>query len=90
MYQALGQLNLLQEDEIVWALHAYIKAEEKDRIHTVNHYEHVRFTSAREASRIHPFIVNHLKLTEQRIDQALEMLTRYPEIEAHLKPEIGE
>ncbi|KAK3698267.1 hypothetical protein RRG08_026365 [Elysia crispata] len=78
------------EDEIVWALHAYIKAEEKDRIHTVNHYEHVRFTSAREASRIHPFIVNHLKLTEQRIDQALEMLTRYPEIEAHLKPEIEE
>ncbi|GFN94385.1 beta-amyloid protein [Plakobranchus ocellatus] len=86
----LSALDEGDEEEIVWALHAYIKAEEKDRIHTVNHYEHVRYTSAREAKRIHPFIVNHLRLTEQRIDQALEMLTRYPDIEAHIRPEIEE
>ncbi|CAG5120904.1 unnamed protein product, partial [Candidula unifasciata] len=71
-------------------LRGYIKAEEKDRLHTVNHFEHVKYSAPSEAAHIRPFIVNHLHLSEQRIDQALEMLKRDPEIEAKVRPEIDE
>ncbi|XP_055867532.1 amyloid-beta precursor-like protein isoform X1 [Biomphalaria glabrata] len=77
-------------DRIIRYLRGYIKAEEKDRMHTVNHFEHVKYSSPREAARIKPLIVTHLRLSEQRIDQALEMLTRYPDIEVKVKPEIDE
>ncbi|BFZ25606.1 hypothetical protein BsWGS_28646 [Bradybaena similaris] len=71
-------------------LRGYIKAEEKDRMHTVNHFEHIKYSAPQEAVRIHPVIVNHLRLSEQRIDQAMGMLKRYPEIEAMVRPEVEE
>ncbi|KAH9504507.1 hypothetical protein Btru_062979 [Bulinus truncatus] len=77
-------------DKIFRYLRSYIKAEEKDRLHTVNHFEHLKYSAPREAARMHPLIINHLRSTEQRIDQALEMLTRYPDIEVKVKPEIDE
>jgi len=80
-----GDTERITED-----LQAYIKSEEKDRMHTVNHFEHVKFSNAKEAKRIQPFIVNHLRLSEQRIDQAMDMLARYPDIEIKVKPEVDE
>ena len=32
----------------------------------------------------------HLKLCQQRIEQALEMLERYPDVECKVRPEIGQ
>jgi hypothetical protein len=77
-------------DKIEKALTAYIRSEEKDRMHTVNHFEHLKYSNAREAIRVHPFIANHLRLSEQRIDQSLAMLTRYPDVEVKVKPVIDE
>ena len=71
-------------------LRNYIKAEEKDTMHTVNHYSHVKATNEAEATRIHPHVIKHLKLCQQRMEQALEMLERYPDIESKVRPEIGE
>ena len=71
-------------------LRNYIKAEEKDTMHTVNHYSHVKATNEAEATRIHPHVIQHLKLCQQRMEQALEMLERYPDIERKVRPEIGE
>lgn len=69
-------------------LRNYIKAEEKDTMHTVNHYSHVKATNEAEATRIHPHVIQHLKLCQQRMEQALEMLERYPDIERKVRPEI--
>jgi len=80
-----GDAEMITDD-----LLAYIKSEEKDRMHTVNHFEHVKFSDAKEAKRIQPFIVNHLKLSEERIDQAMKLLTRYPDIENKVKPEVAD
>ena len=71
-------------------LRNYIKAEEKDTMHTVNHYSHVKATNDAEATRIHSHVIKHLKLCQQRMEQALEMLERYPDIESKVRPEIGE
>jgi len=90
MDKYMKSLDEGDNEDILHDLRNYIKAEEKDRMHTVNHFEHVKFSNAKEALRIHPFIVNHLKLSEQRIDQALEMLNRYPEVEVKIRPEIEE
>ncbi|XP_059172990.1 amyloid-beta precursor-like protein isoform X2 [Physella acuta] len=80
----------VQVERIIRYLRGYIKAEEKDRMHTVNHFEHVKYSNPQEAARIHPLIINHLRLSEQRIDQALQLLTRYPDVEVKVKPEIDE
>lgn len=71
-------------------LRNYIKAEEKDTMHTVNHYSHVKATDQAEAARIHPHVIQHLKLCQQRMEQALEMLQRYPDIEKKVRPETEE
>lgn len=70
-------------------LRNYIKAEEKDIMHTVNHYSHVMATDPAEATRIHPHVLQHLKLCQQRMEQSLEMLQRYPDVEKKVRPEIG-
>ena len=59
-------------------------------MHTVNHYSHVKATNDAEATRIHSHVIKHLKLCQQRMEQALEMLERYPDIESKVRPEIGE
>ena len=58
-------------------------------MHTVNHYSHVKEGDVEEAIRIHPHVIQHLKLCQQRMEQALEMLNRYPDIESKVRPEIG-
>lgn len=72
------------------SLRQYIKAEEKDTMHTINHYTHIKNTNAAEATRIHPHVIQHLQLCQQRMEQALEMLKRYPDIERKVRPEIEE
>lgn len=79
-----------QVSHIAKNLRQYIRAEEKDITHTVDHYSHVRQTNSAEATRIHPHVIKHLQLCQQRMEQALEMLERYPDIERKVRPEIGE
>jgi len=90
MDKYLKSLQHGDAEAIMHDLRKYIKAEEKDRMHTVNHYEHVKFVNITEAREIHPFVVNHLRMSEQRIDDALEMLKSHPDVEAQLRPEIEE
>lgn len=67
----------------------YIRTEEKDRLHTVNMYEHRRDTDPEEALRIRDSLVNHLKLIDDRIVDAIDMLKRVPDLEKKIRPEIG-
>ena len=55
----------------------------------MNHYEHMRDTDPEEAIRIRTSVQNHLKLITKRIEQAIEMLKRHPDMEKKIKPEIG-
>lgn len=85
----------LEEDEprtskVLSYLKLYIRTEEKDRLHSVNHYEHLRDTDPEEAIRIRHSVQEHLKLITKRIEQAIDMLKRHPDLEKKIKPEIEE
>ncbi|XP_041347223.1 amyloid-beta precursor-like protein, partial [Gigantopelta aegis] len=84
-------MNALQRKDahkILKYLLAYLRTEEKDRMHTVNHYEHVKYTHPDETSRIRPHIIQHLHLIDQRINQSLQMLSRLPDLEKTIRPKI--
>ena len=80
----------LQTSKVLSYLKLYIRTEEKDRLHTVNHYEHLRDTDPEEAVRIRNSVQEHLRLITKRIEQSIEMLKRHPDLEKKIKPEIGE
>ncbi|XP_052804541.1 amyloid-beta precursor-like protein [Mya arenaria] len=69
-------------------LKQYIRTEEKDRLHTVNRFEHLRDTDQEEAARVHDSLVRHLKLIDDRITDAVTMLDRNTELRDKIKPEI--
>ncbi|XP_033758807.1 amyloid-beta A4 protein-like isoform X2 [Pecten maximus] len=69
-------------------LKEYIKVEEKDRSHTLNHFVHVRNTDIEEAKRIQKSSLDHLSVLDQRINQALDMLNHFEKIKLEIKPEI--
>ncbi|KAK3590656.1 hypothetical protein CHS0354_007154 [Potamilus streckersoni] len=74
--------------EVLRHLRAYIRAEEKDRLHTVNHFEHLRDTDPQEAQKVRDQTLEHLKLITDRITQAMDMLHRFPDVEKKILPEI--
>jgi hypothetical protein len=63
--------------------------EEKDRLHTVNRYEHLRDTDPQEALRVRESLVKHLMLINERIESAIDMTKRDPELEKKIRPVIG-
>jgi hypothetical protein len=81
---------LFQAHKVLKFLRAYILGEEKDRMHSVNHYEHVRDTEPEEGQRIRNAVIEHLSMIDQRVNQSLEMLARFPDLEKKVMPEIGE
>jgi len=85
----------LEDDEpraakVLSSLQQYIRVEEKDRLHTVNHYEHLRDTDPEEALRIRDSCVNHLNLITKRIEDTIDMLKRVPELDEKIRPQIAE
>ena len=62
-------------------LRDYIKVEERDRQHTLNHFTHVRDHNINEARRIQPQSLDHLNVLDERINQSLDMLHHFKEIE---------
>lgn len=80
---------LLQAKDIVKALQAYIRVEQKDRLHAVNRYQHVLDTDLDEAQALRPQIIEHLKVVSKRIEQAINMLSRVPKLEKNIRSQIG-
>ncbi|XP_060586292.1 amyloid-beta precursor-like protein [Ruditapes philippinarum] len=76
--------------KILSYLQQYIRVEEKDRLHTVNRYEHLRDTDPQEALRVRESLVKHLMLINERIESAIDMTKRDPELEKKIRPVIEE
>lgn len=60
-------------------LEKYIRAEEKDREHTVNRYRHLLESNPESAEETQPSILAHLSDLDQRINESMKMLNRVPE-----------
>ena len=79
-----------QTTHILKALEHYIKAEQKDRLHSINHFKHLRDTDPSEAEAVREQTLNHLDLIQARVQQAVDMLNRVPKYEKKIREQIGE
>ena len=89
-YPLFSVFVVFQAAYVLKALKHYIKAEQKDRLHTVNHYKHEADTDSKEALSLRPQTLNHLRIIDQRVQQAVDMLNRVPKIEKKVRTQIGE
>lgn len=78
-----------QVNKIKKFLEAYIRVEEKDRMHTLNHFTHVRRNDPAEAKHMQKDTSEHLTVIDERIKQSLDMLHHYKKIEKELLSDIS-
>ena len=67
----------------------YIRIEEKDRLHSLNHFTHVKRSDPDEARHIQPTVEEHMQVIDQRIAQALDMLKHFPKVQEQLNSSLG-
>lgn len=87
-YMAALQRDKPDAAVILKTLEHYIKTEQKDRMHTVNHYKHLRDTNPAEAEKIRQQTLDHLAIIDQRIQQSVEMLDRVPDFAKKIRLQI--
>ncbi|XP_056611837.1 amyloid beta (A4) precursor protein b isoform X2 [Triplophysa dalaica] len=93
--QALeSYLSALQSDQprprqILSLLKKYIRAEQKDRQHTLKHFEHVREVDPKKASQIRPFVMTHLRVIEERMNQSLSYLYKVPQVASEIQDQVA-
>uniref|UniRef100_A0A672QXI0 Amyloid-beta A4 protein n=1 Tax=Sinocyclocheilus grahami TaxID=75366 RepID=A0A672QXI0_SINGR len=93
--QALeSYLSTLQSDQprprqVLNLLKKYIRAEQKDRQHTLKHFEHVREVDPKKASQIRPFVMTHLRVIEERMNQSLGYLYKVPQVANEIQDQVG-
>ncbi|XP_026787427.1 amyloid beta (A4) precursor protein a isoform X2 [Pangasianodon hypophthalmus] len=76
-------LSALQADQprprhVFSLLKKYVRAEQKDRQHTLKHFEHVRVVDPKKAAQIRPQVLTHLRVIEERMNQSLALLYKVP------------
>ncbi|XP_016350848.1 amyloid beta (A4) precursor protein b isoform X2 [Sinocyclocheilus anshuiensis] len=93
--QALeSYLSALQSDQprprqVLSLLKKYIRAEQKDRQHTLKHFEHVREVDPKKASQIRPFVMTHLRVIEERMNQSLGYLYKLPQVANEIQDQVA-
>ncbi|XP_077472536.1 amyloid beta (A4) precursor protein b isoform X2 [Stigmatopora argus] len=78
-------LNALQANpprprQVLSLLKKYVRAEQKDRQHTVKHYEHVRTVDPKKGAQIRPQVLTHLRVIDERMNQSLGLLYKVPNV----------
>ena len=69
-------------------LKRYIKVEQKDRANVIGHYQNIRRNDPAEAEAIFSYVDNHMRVIDQRLTQALDMLVRVPKHEKKIRQHI--
>jgi hypothetical protein len=77
--------------DILKTLIRYVKAEEKDRLHSVNHFLHLQTTGTPEELDVaRQQTIQHLDIVDERIKEAINMLARVPTLEKKIRTQIEE
>ena len=61
----------------------------RDRIHLVNRYERLRAVDQQQAERKRVSIHDRLRYIVDRINEALNQLRRYPNLQSKIQPRVG-
>ncbi|CAI2356815.1 unnamed protein product [Caenorhabditis sp. 36 PRJEB53466] len=85
--QALAtHVNKPNKHSVLQSLKAYIRAEEKDRMHTMNRYRHLLKVDVKEAANYKPTVIHRLRYIDLRINGTLAMLRDFPDLEKYVRP----
>ncbi|XP_036400640.1 amyloid-beta A4 protein-like isoform X2 [Megalops cyprinoides] len=71
-------------------LKKYVRAEQKDRQHTLKHFEHVRMVDPKKAAQIRPQVLTHLRVIEERMNQSLGLLYKVPGVADEIQDQVDE
>ncbi|KAG5851585.1 hypothetical protein ANANG_G00053220 [Anguilla anguilla] len=88
-------LTSLQADpprprHVFMLLKKYVRAEQKDRQHTLKHFEHVRMVDPKKAAQIRPQVLTHLRVIEERMNQSLGLLYKVPGVSDQIHDQVEE
>ncbi|XP_030641643.1 amyloid beta (A4) precursor protein b isoform X1 [Chanos chanos] len=86
-------LTALQADQprprqVFSLLKKYVRAEQKDRQHTLKHFEHVRMVDPKKAAQIRPQVMTHLRVIEERMNQSLGFLYKVPRVANEIQDQV--
>ncbi|XP_051558588.1 amyloid-beta A4 protein-like [Myxocyprinus asiaticus] len=86
-------LAALQDDpprprHVFSLLKKYVRAEQKDRQHTLKHFEHVRMVDPKKAAQIRPQVLTHLRVIEERMNQSLGLLYKVPGVAEDIQDQV--
>ncbi|TSK17815.1 Amyloid-beta A4 protein [Bagarius yarrelli] len=73
-----SEQSILHPRHVFSLLKKYVRAEQKDRQHTLKHFEHVRVVDPKKAAQIRPQVLTHLHVIEERMNQSLALLYKIP------------
>ncbi|XP_076857665.1 amyloid beta (A4) precursor protein b isoform X3 [Brachyhypopomus gauderio] len=66
----------------------YVRAEQKDRQHTLKHFEHVRMVDPKKAAQIRPQMLAHLRAIEERLNESLASLYTVPQVATEIQDQV--
>uniref|UniRef100_A0A1A8RE21 Amyloid-beta A4 protein n=1 Tax=Nothobranchius rachovii TaxID=451742 RepID=A0A1A8RE21_9TELE len=86
-------LTSLQQDpprprHVFSLLKKYVRSEQKDRQHTLKHFEHVRMVDPKKAAQIRPQVLTHLRVIEERMNQSLGLLYKVPGVADDIQDQV--
>ncbi|XP_077466817.1 amyloid beta precursor like protein 2 isoform X2 [Stigmatopora argus] len=89
-YLAALQADPPRPHRILQALRRYVRAESKDRQHTIRHYQHVLAVDPEKAAQMKSQVMTHLRVIEERMNQSLSLLYKVPYVAEEIQDEIDE
>ncbi|XP_043936401.1 amyloid-like protein 2 isoform X2 [Protopterus annectens] len=89
-YLSALQSEHRQPERVLQSLKRYIRAEQKDRRHTLRHYQHVMAVDPEKARQMKFQVYTHLHVIEERMNQSLAFLSKVPKLAEELHDEIQE
>uniref|UniRef100_A0A8D3CNJ9 Amyloid-beta A4 protein n=1 Tax=Scophthalmus maximus TaxID=52904 RepID=A0A8D3CNJ9_SCOMX len=76
--------------QVLSLLKKYVRAEQKDRQHTLKHYEHVRTVDPKKAAQIRPQVLTHLRVIDERMNQSSGLLYKVPTVANEIQNQVVE
>ncbi|XP_070694410.1 amyloid beta (A4) precursor protein b isoform X1 [Pempheris klunzingeri] len=88
-YLSALQANPPRPRQVLSLLRKYVRAEQKDRQHTLKHYEHVRTVDPKKAAQIRPQVLTHLRVIDERTNQSLGLLYKVPSVANEIQNQVS-
>ncbi|XP_017282042.1 amyloid-like protein 1 isoform X2 [Kryptolebias marmoratus] len=89
-YLTAVQSDPPQPERVLQALKRYMAAEQKDRRHTLRHYQHIETVDPHKAEQMKFQVYTHLHVIEERMNQSLALLYKDPTLAEELHDDIQE